>query len=151
MGTAAEALELEVRRHFNAAPTEVFDAWTNAQALGAWFAPTADMSTIVHHLDAREGGEYRIEMRAANGTPHITRGSYVAFDRPNRLAFTWSWEGKDDEVSLVDITLRAEGDGCDLILRHSRFSTEKSRDGHLHGWDGCLSRLAVLYTTNRSH
>lgn len=151
METAAEAVALEVKRHLRATPAQVFDAWTRSDSLGSWFAPSADMTTIVHHLDARAGGSYRIEMRAADGTPNITRGTYQTFDPPHHLAFTWTWEGKEEEESLVDITLTPTDNGCDLVLRHTRFATSKSRDGHLRGWEGCLTRLAHHFTTNHTH
>ena len=148
MDATAQAIELEVRRVFQATPAEVFAAWTKAESLSQWFAPTADMTTIVHELDARVGGSYRFELRAANGAPHIARGSYTSFDEPRRLTFTWCWEGKEDEDSLVDIELHPTAIGCELVLRHSRLATATSRDGHLQGWEGCLGRLSLLHSTN---
>jgi len=144
----ADDIQLEVRRFFAASPEQVFAAWTEAEAIAAWFAPTVEMTTIVHTLDARPGGSYRIEMRAANGAQHIVQGRYVQFASPDHLAFTWRWEGKEDEESLVDIRLTRVGDGCELVLRHTRFATAASRDGHQQGWDGCLTRLATRLSTN---
>jgi uncharacterized protein YndB with AHSA1/START domain len=148
MDATAQAIEFEVRRVLHATPAQVFAAWTQADSLGQWFAPTSQMTTIVHQLDARLGGSYRIEMRAADGTPHVTRGKYTHFEEPNRLAFTWCWEGKEDEESLVDIELRPTDVGCELVLRHSRFATAKSRDGHMQGWEGCLVRLSAIFFSN---
>ena len=101
------------------------------------------MTTIVHHLDARLGGSYRIEMRAADGTPNIAHGTYTEFAAPHRLAFTWSWEGKVGEESLVELDMQPSGAQCELVLRHSRFATPQSRDGHSLGWEGCLTHLAA--------
>lgn len=148
MANASASVALEVRRVLPVTPEAVFAAWTQAEALGAWFAPTDDMTTVVHHLDARAGGSYRIEMRSVDGTRYVVRGTYTEFDAPHRLAFTWAWEGQDAEESLVELQLRSAGAGCELVLRHSRFAAEASRDGHLQGWEGSLGRLFAVLTTN---
>lgn len=148
MVTAADTLAYETRRLYRATPAQVFAAWTEAESLGAWFAPTADMTTTVHHLDARTGGGYRIEMRAAGGRRYIARGTYTEFAAPHRLSFTWNWEDGDGEESLVEIQLREAEGGCELLLRHSRFATAGSRDGHAQGWNASLERLSTIFTTN---
>jgi glutathione S-transferase len=147
MDTASATSALEVRRFLPVTPEAVFAAWTRAEALGDWFAPTADMTTIVHRLDARAGGSYRIEMRSPSGTRYIVHGTYTEFVAPHHLAFTWSWEGEDREESLVDLQLRSVDAGCELVLRHSRFASERSRDGHIEGWEASLGRLSAVFTT----
>lgn len=142
MDTTTTDLTLEVRRTLPAPPERVFAAWTQAEALTHWFAPTAEITTVVHELDVQVGGRYRIEMRAPDGARHIAVGRYTAMDPPRRLAFTWAWEGKDEET-LVDIALEPVGAAStELVLTHTRFLTAASRDGHGQGWDACLARLA---------
>lgn len=136
-----DTLALEVTRILDATPEAVFAAWTSPGALARWFAPSAHMATTVHALDVRAGGRYRIEMREPGGKQHICTGEYVTVDAPHRLAFTWAWETGDGEETLVEVSLRALPKGCELTLRHSRFSTEGRREGHRAGWEGCLGRL----------
>jgi uncharacterized protein YndB with AHSA1/START domain len=144
MDTTASGLHVEVRRTFAAAPAAVYAAWTDPQALGAWFAPTGGMTTIVHALDLRVGGRYRIEMRPETGATHIVTGTYQELDAPHRLAFTWRWENAPvEEETLVAIDLHAASGGTELVLTHSRFASDTSRDGHATGWDGCLARLTA--------
>ena len=136
-----DTLSLDVTRTLDATPEEVFAAWTSPRSLALWFAPSAQMATTVHQLDARVGGRYRIEMREPGGKVHICAGEYVTVDAPRRLAFTWAWETGDGEETLVEVSLRAVATGCELSLRHSRFSNEQRREGHRAGWEGCLGRL----------
>jgi uncharacterized protein YndB with AHSA1/START domain len=138
-------LALEVRRSYAATPERVFAAWTEAQALSAWFAPTADMTTIVHALDVRVGGHFRIEMRAPSGATFITSGTYTEVVPGRRLAFTWQWEGQDEQTDVsVDLST-ADGHTTELLLRHTRFATAASRDGHSDGWHACCARMSHTF------
>ncbi|MGQ0646549.1 MAG: SRPBCC family protein [Gemmatimonadaceae bacterium] len=148
METTAQDLRLEIRRTYDATPAELFAAWTDPEALGTWFAPTAEMTTIVHALDLREGGAYRIEMRPPAGETHIVTGTYHEVRAPNRLSFTWRWENKpQDGETLVTLEFIGAPQGSELLLRHTRFTSEGSRDGHGQGWDGCLARLGEALRT----
>lgn len=105
------------------------------------------MKTVVHALEARLGGRYRIEMNDGSGTPHIVQGAYTTFSPPHHLAFTWQWEAEESEETLVEITLEPRDAGCDLVLRHSRHSSAAARDSHAAGWEGCLARLTARSAT----
>jgi uncharacterized protein YndB with AHSA1/START domain len=146
MDTATQDLTLEVRRTFPTTPARVYAAWTQAEALTRWFAPSAEMTTIVHELDVRVGGRYRIEMRSPDGKQHIACGTYTELASPHRLAFTWAWESNVAEQTLVTIDIAPRGaSATELVLRHTRFATEASRDGHNKGWQGCLNRMEASF------
>jgi len=118
----------------------VFDAWTQAEALSGWFAPTDEYTTIIHALDVRAGGEYRIEMRHVSGTASIVVGRYVEVRRPGRLVFTWRWQESGDDT-LVTVELAKHGAGTELTLTHEKLESDDSRAKHEQGWVGCLGRL----------
>ncbi len=91
-------------------------------------------------LDALEryvGGRYRID---GPGAGMAVSGEYVSVEPPNRLAFTWRWDGETEET-LVTLELVATGDGTRLALTHERFSDDADRDNHAKGWSDCLDRL----------
>jgi uncharacterized protein YndB with AHSA1/START domain len=83
------------------------------------------------------------------GEEYAVRGEYVEVRPPERLAYTWTWEG-DAEVmrgsksSLVAVEFAADGDGTEVRLTHSRFADERIRDLHDEGWSGCLDNLGRL-------
>jgi uncharacterized protein YndB with AHSA1/START domain len=133
---------LEVRRRLKAKPERVYQAWTEAETLTRWFAPNEQVTTVVTALDLRVGGRYRIEMHLPDGSVPTVTGTYEELSPPHRLAFTWRWEASADMPdTLVTIDLIADGDETELVLRHTRFDTEESRDRHQQGWDGCCNRL----------
>lgn len=145
MDTAARDLHVQVRRTYAAAPAAVYAAWTDPEALGSWFCPAPDLTVVVHGLELRVGGRYRIEMRPRTGASWIVAGTYTALDAPRHLAFTWAWEHAPvEEATLVTVDLIAAGEGTELVLTHARFATEASRDGHTEGWNASLSRLAAV-------
>ncbi len=43
-------------------------------------------------LDTQLGGVFRCEVIPG----HIARGEYVEIDKPNKLVFTWGWDGSAD-------------------------------------------------------
>jgi uncharacterized protein YndB with AHSA1/START domain len=132
----AAVVEREVR--IAARPETVFEFFIDPDKMILWKGRRAE-------LDPRPGGIYRVEM-----AEHIVaRGEYVELDPPNRVVFTWGWEGQEsgpDAVppgsSRVEVTLDADGDGTLVRLRHLDLP-EEAREIHGHGWDLYLGRLAI--------
>ena len=75
------------------------------------------------------------------------RGEYLTVEPPTRVVFTWGFEGSSDlppGASTVEITLRADGDGTIVRLRHERLPSDESRQQHAIGWQHYLERLALV-------
>ncbi len=141
---SGSGFSLTINQHFSADREAVFNAWTDADALVQWFAPSDDFKVVVHELDVRVGGKYRIAMHEADGI-HIVYGEYIKVDKPDSLVFTWAWEhGDDGEVMLVTVDLSEDGDGTGMKLLHEKLPSEASRDQHSEGWTGCIARLVAL-------
>ena len=138
---------LRLERTFAAPRERVFRAWTDPAELARWFAPTDEHTTKVIALEARVGGTYRVEMHAPSGNVHTVTGTFREVRPPERLVFTWTWEGKDMGETLVTLEFRDRGGSTDLVLTHELFPTQEARDEHSRGWDGCLRRLAKLTGT----
>lgn len=136
------AVSLRLTRRLAHPPEKVFDAWTTREALSRWFGPTDNHTPVVTALDLRPGGIYRIEMRHTGGALHVATGTYREITRPSRLVFTWAWEEKPGEAeTLVTVTLRPAGTGCELEIVHEQFVDDAQRGNHEQGWIGCLDRL----------
>ena len=135
------AITLRLERSIAAAPTKVFEAWTRAESLARWFAPSDDFMTVVHVIEPRVGGAYRIEMRPPGGDPNIVAGTFREVTSPSRIVFTWAWDRPDANESLVTVTISPDGQGSRLVLLHERFANAEERDKHNQGWEGCLARL----------
>lgn len=140
-GQATHSLEL--RRSIRASKARLYRAWTEAEELSRWFAPSTDFTVLVHDFDPTVGGRYRIEMRHNDGSQHIVVGVYRELAPPDRVAFTWRWEGNPDAPeTLVQVDLHERGEETEVVLRHDLFANVDMRNEHNKGWLGCLNRLA---------
>lgn len=125
---------LELTRTFHTTPERLWHALTDPVALAAWFWPQLDNTVEV---DLRVGGRYRITGPRAG---IALAGEYLVVDPPERLVFTWRWEG-EDELSRVTVELRPAGARTGLSLVHDRISDDATRDRFAAGWRDCLDRL----------
>ena len=138
---SSEILTLNIKRQFNASIETVFQAWTRADRVAQWFAPSNEFTVVVPVMDVRVGGKYRLEMTNPAGETYTAIGEYLEVSGPDKLVFTWGWEGGDGGM-LVTIDLAAQDGKTGLVLTHERFPDAGSRDHHNEGWTGCLDCLA---------
>ena len=125
-----DAVEKEVRTA--ARPETVFSFFTDPDKMLRW-------KGIKPTLDPRPGGVYFVDM---NGKDRAS-GKYVEIVPHSRVVFTWGWE--DSHVppgsTTVEVTLRSDGDGTIVRLRHIDLP-EDQRAQHAEGWEHYLARLA---------
>ncbi len=129
-----EGVVLEVR--IAARPSTVFSFLDNADGIAQWFGSSVEM-------DPKPGGMIRVDINGRD----IARGEIVEIVPHERIVFTFGWEGDGHPVppgsSTVEITLKADGDGTILRLRHSGLSSEQAA-GHKEGWEHFMPRLVEV-------
>lgn len=133
--------ELRLSRLYPVAPEKVWRAWTDPQALSAWFGPGEPNSVTLAEIDLRPGGRWRIGFRTPDGEAHEVGGEYVEVVPPEKLVFSWAWHSTPERVSRVTLLLRAAEGGTALDFRHERFFDQAARDGHAHGWSLTFEKL----------
>jgi len=142
--TDATSRELTITRTFKAPRALVFKAWTRAEHIARWWGCPQTRAIKVSN-DPREGGAIRAEMTLEDGNLHIVVGTYIEFDEPARLSFTWNWAHADmGSDTVVTITLEEQGDETLMTLHHAVFDTVDLRDAHNEGWCMSLARLEGL-------
>jgi uncharacterized protein YndB with AHSA1/START domain len=143
--TTQQETALRLSRRFAAPSERVFDAWTNPEVLRQWWAAGPAMKPTLAELDLREGGRYRLGMQdTESGHEHVVVGEYREVRRPERLAYTWMWEGSPEMTggeSLVEVEFLEDGDGTEVVLVHTGLPSDQSRERHAHGWNGCFDSL----------
>jgi uncharacterized protein YndB with AHSA1/START domain len=139
--TGTERPALTLRRHYPVACEKVWRAWTEPQALKAWFGPEEIIEVPVAEIDLRVGGQFRVRMHAADGETHEVSGTYLEVVPNRKLVFSWAWRSTPERASRVTVRIEPDGAGCELVLLHEQFFDEAARDGHRHGWTGALVKL----------
>jgi uncharacterized protein YndB with AHSA1/START domain len=137
---------LRLTRTFTAPRERVFRAWTDPDALKQWWIPAAGFAVDAAAVDLRVGGLYRIAMRNPQGEVFYVTGAYREVRAPERLVYTWRWEGTQMDgigESLVTVDFRSRGRATELQITHERFPDAAVRDRHGSGWAGCLDQLAA--------
>jgi uncharacterized protein YndB with AHSA1/START domain len=140
--TAQQAHMLRVERTYDAPAERVFDAWTNPEVMRRWWhAGDHTWTTPVAEVDLRVGGGYVVAMRSPDGREPTGRGEYTVVDPPNRLAFTWTWDGEDSPRTLVEVDFTESDGATTVVLTHSGLASESSRESHIGGWQELLANL----------
>ena len=135
-----DVFELTVEREIAAPAERLFDAWLDAESLGAWMRPRAISETRAEN-DPRVGGEFRIVM-VRDETDLVHRGTYREIDRPRRLVFTWSSPATEHRDSVVTVTFEPVSEGSTLVAIHQvGLPDEDARAGHIEGWTDALAGL----------
>lgn len=146
-------LAIRLRRWFRAPPEKVFRAWTQPEALKNWWCPNGWKATLIE-VDLREGGAYRIGMRRPEGGAQVcVCGHFLEVSRPERLRYTWRWEGAFERMpdTLVTVEFVKCGSGTELTLRHEKFDDVEIRQQHWIGWIAACNRLerSIAHATRR--
>jgi uncharacterized protein YndB with AHSA1/START domain len=143
-GTSTTAArELVVTRLIDAPRALVFKTWTQPEHVARWWGPQG-FTTIHCDMDIRVGGTYRFGMRSPEGTEHWKRGVYREIVEPERIVFTFAWEGPHGiprNELLTTVIFAEQGTKTRLTLRQSGFETTAGRDSHVTGWTSCLERF----------
>ncbi len=103
---AGEARTIRLRRTYDAAIDDVWDALTNPERIGRWFLPISG--------DYRVGGSFQFEGNAG--------GEIVACERPNRLSghVGLRRDGRRAPSSEVELRLTPDGDEATVFeLEHT--------------------------------
>ncbi len=126
---------LVLTERVGAAADVVFDFLVDPEKMLRW------MGTEVE-IDPRPGGAFWVNVTGQD----VASGSYLEVDPPNRVVFTWGWEGSTDvppASSTVTITLTPDGDATIVELRHDGLPAGPD-DDHNEGWTRYLDRLSAV-------
>jgi uncharacterized protein YndB with AHSA1/START domain len=140
--------EIHVERTFDAPRERVFAAYTDPKLVPQWWGPYGT-TTVVAELDARAGGRWRFVSQDSNGEEAAFRGVYREVVAPERIVWTFEWEGMPGHVSVETAVFEDLGDGRTRVIADTVFHTGAERDGMLdsgmeRGMNETFARLDEL-------
>jgi uncharacterized protein YndB with AHSA1/START domain len=121
--------DIVMLRELNAPRELVFKAMTDPTLVPRWWGPK-NYTTLVDKMDVRTGGIWRYIQHNGIGDEFIFSGVYHEITSPERLVYTFEYEGTPGHVSLETVTL-AERDGKTLVTDSLVFQSVADRDAML--------------------
>jgi len=121
--------EITMTRVFDAPRELVFQAHIDPRHVPHWWGQRGS-TTIVDTMDVRPGGAWRFVQRDADGTEYGFRGEYREVVPPERLVYTFEFEGMPGHILVETITFE-ELDGKTRLTTTSVFTSVEDRDGML--------------------
>jgi uncharacterized protein YndB with AHSA1/START domain len=127
-----------VTQRIAAPPEAVFPFLVEPERMLRWMGTAA-------RLEPTPGGEFWLNMNDTD----IVVGTFTEIDPPNRVVFTWGWEGSDEVPpgsSTVSIDLTVDGTDTIVELRHDHLPQELAARHH-EGWNHFLPLLVEQVVT----
>jgi uncharacterized protein YndB with AHSA1/START domain len=139
--------EIVITRVLDAPRELVWKVCTDPDHIPHWWGP-ARFTTTVDTMDVRPGGSWRFAQQDQDGTEYAFHGEYREVVPPERLAYTFEFEGMPGHVSLETITYE-EHDGKTKVTNTVLFDSKDDRDGMLEsgmqtGASETMDRLVEL-------
>src|SRR6476661_2547568 len=94
---------ITIIREFDAPRERVFRAWTDPELYAQWVGPRS-VGTTIARWDARTGGEWAFANTRGGEEIASFYGSFHEVRAPQRLVWTFTYEGAPDGVSLETMT-----------------------------------------------
>jgi uncharacterized protein YndB with AHSA1/START domain len=140
--TTPSEREIVMTRVLDAPRDLVFEAHTSCEHMSNWWGPR-EYEFARCEIDFRPGGTWRIVHRGPDGEEDQGfHGEFREIVRPERIVWTFEWEGMPGHVSVETLTF-AEHDGKTTITTRSVFDSVEDRDGMLQS--GMESGAAETY------
>jgi uncharacterized protein YndB with AHSA1/START domain len=125
--------EILVIREFDASPELVFKAFIDPTLIPRWWGMG---ETVVDKLEPKTGGVWRYVQHDPAGGEYAFNGVFHTVTSPERLVFTFEFEGMPGHVLLETVTFEAR-DGKTVLRDSSVFQSVADRDGMLQsGFEG---------------
>ncbi len=143
--------EVVMSREFNAPRELIFKVFTDPTLVPKWWGPHG-ITTVVDQMEVRMGGIWRYVQRDEDGNEYAFHGVYHDITAPERLVYTFEFEGMPGHVVLETVTLTEQG-GKTIMTDTSLFQSVDAREGMLQSgmeqgaaesWD----RLEALLITS---
>jgi uncharacterized protein YndB with AHSA1/START domain len=149
--TLVSDTEIAMERVFDAPRELVFRAHSSCEHMRHWWGRRVD-SMPSCEMDFRPGGTWRFVNRDDEGNEFVFYGEYRLIIEPERIDWTFGFEGMDGEPGLETLLLEDLGDGRTRLRARSFFGSLEERDAMLasgmeHGAAETWDRLAEYLAT----
>ncbi len=130
--------EVRIERIFNAPRERVWRAFTEPDLVAQWWGRGNKL--VIERMEVTRGGHWRFVEHSPDGV-HGFEGRYREVTPPERIVWTFEWDGMPGYVAIDTVTFEDLGDGRTRVVTTSLFHTTEERDGMLSsGMEAGLSQ-----------
>ncbi|HKX93875.1 MAG TPA: SRPBCC family protein [Methylibium sp.] len=136
---------VHLHRVLRTPPEKLYRAFLEADALAKWLPPYGFTCTV-HHLDAKEGGGFRMSFRNfTTGHAHSFGGEYLELVPHERIRYTDRFDDANlPGVMSVTVSLKAVSCGTELAVVQEGIPEVIPLEMCYLGWQESLAQLASL-------
>ena len=127
--TTPSEREIVMTREFDAPRDLVFEAHTSCEHMTRWWGPRK-YEFASCEIDFRPGGKWRVVHRGPDGDEHAFRGEYREIVPPERIVWTFEYEGFPGQISVETLRLE-ERDRKTTLTATAVYDTVEARDAML--------------------
>lgn len=129
--------EVLITRIFDAPRDKVWQAFADPKLLAQWWGRGNKLD--VERFEFERGGHWRF-VEHADGESTGFEGRFREITPPERIVWTFEWDGMPGHPSIDTVVFEDLGDGRTRIVNTAMFFTTEERDGMLQsGMEGGLS------------
>ncbi|WP_029936585.1 SRPBCC family protein [Sphingomonas sp. UNC305MFCol5.2] len=123
--------ELVATRTFDAPPSMVYKAWSQAELFQRWWVPKSapGISLVSCDMDVRTGGKYRLEFGAGGSDTMAFYGKYLDVVPNERIVWT---NDEGEEGAITTVTFEDQG-GKTLLTFHEAYPSSEALEEALQG------------------
>jgi uncharacterized protein YndB with AHSA1/START domain len=142
--------DLRIERLLDGTPDEVFDAFTDADAMKEWYEDNPGWIVEVRTCDVRVGGTTVVAFGPGD-TRYIEEMTYSEVERPHRLAYIERFGMPDGSGfdTVVAVTFQEQDGKTLMTIVQTGFPDAEQRDAHQGGWPGFIDRLERVVAARR--
>lgn len=132
--------EIRVERIFEASVERVWQAHTDSAQVAQWWG--RGNTLVIERMEVEPGGHWRYVEHGPDGV-HGFEGRYREVTPPERMVFTFDWDGMPGYVCIETTTFEPLARDRTKVVSTSLFHTTEERDGMLGS--GMAAGLAQSY------
>lgn len=128
IGTPSDR-EISIDRVFDAPRDRLWRAFTDPELIARWWGRGNEL--VIERLEVERGGHWRF-LEQSDGGMHGFEGRYREVTPPQRLVWTFEWDGMPGYVAVETATFEDLGEGRTRLVTTALFHTTEERDAMLN-------------------
>lgn len=140
---------VSLHRVFKATPEKVYRAFTEPNALASWLPPYGYVC-IVHNIDVKEGGSYKMSFtNFSTGNAQSFGGEYLEINPNEFLKYTDKFDDPDLPGKMITtIWLKQVSCGTEIKITQEGIPAAIPAEMCYLGWQDSLEKLKKLVEPN---